>query len=250
MLNKTNQIRFFEETFLVINVSPKVVFGIFFFTLSNTNVDFFDQELWWRTYTIKEALPTIRYVELIGKKEFVATVLNPEHETYIVYVASLSSIPLVASPSSTLLDVHPSWRPQIYGLIAKKASTKVPNEYAKFADLFSLDLVSKLLKYTGINDHALEFIEGQQPPYGPIYNLETVDLETLKTYIGINLANDFIRPSKSLVGAPILFNWKSDGFLRLFVKYQGLNNLTIKNRYPLLLIGESLDKLRRAWQFT
>lgn len=32
--------------------------------------------------------------------------------------------------------------------------------------------------------------------------------------------------------------------------YRGLNNLTIKNRYPLLLIGESLNRLERAKQFT
>ena len=48
----------------------------------------------------------------------------------------------------------------------------------------------------------------------------------------------------------ILFDHKSDGFLRLCVDYQGLNNFTIKNRYLLPLIRESLDKLKRAKQFT
>ncbi len=32
--------------------------------------------------------------------------------------------------------------------------------------------------------------------------------------------------------------------------YRGLNNLTIKNRYPLPLVGESLDRLDWARQFT
>ena len=77
-----------------------------------------------------------------------------------------------------------------------------------------------------------------------------MELETLKAYIETNLANGFIRPSKSPAGAPILFDRKSDGFLRLCVNYRGLNNLTIKNRYPLPLIGESLDRLGRAKQFT
>ena len=40
--NKANQIRFFNETFLVANVSLEVVFEIFFFTLSGTNIDFLD----------------------------------------------------------------------------------------------------------------------------------------------------------------------------------------------------------------
>ena len=75
-------------------------------------------------------------------------------------------------------------------------------------------------------------------------------METLKTYIKTNLANGFIRPSKSPAGAPILFDRKPDGSLRLCVDYRGLNNLTIKNRYPLPLIGESLDRLGRAKRFT
>ena len=38
--DKVNQVRFFEETFLVANVSPKVVFKMPFLTLSGTDVDF------------------------------------------------------------------------------------------------------------------------------------------------------------------------------------------------------------------
>ena len=182
----------------------------------------------------------------MGKKEFAAAALDPEHETYVVHVASLSSTPLVAS-----LNVHPSRRPQISGLIVEEAPTTVPAEYSDFADVFSPDLASELPEHTGINDHAIELVEGcQQPPYGPIYSLGPVELETLKAYIETNLANGFIRPSKSPAGALILFDRKPDGFLRLYVDYQGLNNLTIKNRYPLPLIEESLDRLGRAKQFT
>ena len=77
-----------------------------------------------------------------------------------------------------------------------------------------------------------------------------MELKTLKAYIETNLANGFIRPSKSPAGAPILFDRKSDGSFRLCVDYRGLNNLTIKNQYPLPLIGESLDRLGRAKRFT
>ena len=70
------------------------------------------------------------------------------------------------------------------------------------------------------------------------------------TYIEINLANGFIRPSKFLSGAPILFDWELDRSFHLCVNYRDLNNITIKNQYPLPLIGESLDRLVRAKQFT
>ena len=104
--DKANRVRFFEETFLVANVSPEVVFGIPFLTLSSADIDFSGRELRWRTYTIKEVLSTTRRVELVGKKEFAAAALDPEHETYVVHVASLSFAPLVAFP-----DIHLSQKP-------------------------------------------------------------------------------------------------------------------------------------------
>ena len=101
-----------------------------------------------------------------------------------------------------------------------------------------------------MNQHAIELQKDQQPSYGSIYNLGLVELETLKTYIKTNFANSFIWTSKSPAGTSILFVRKPDGSLRLCVDYWGLNNLTIKNRYPLPLIGKSLDQLGRAKRFT
>ena len=181
----------------------------------------------------------------MGKKEFAAAALNLEHETYVVHVASLSSTPLVTS-----LNVHPSQEPQISGLITKEAPTKVPAKYLDFADDFFSDLATKLPKYTKINTYTIDLEEGKQPPYGPIYSLGPVELETFKTYIETNLANSFIRLSKFPAGAPILFDKKVNGNLCLCINYQGFNNITIKNWYLLLLIGEFLDCLGRAKRFT
>ena len=136
---------------------------------------------------------------------------------------------MLPNSSPLKLDVHPSRRPQISGLIAKKALTKVSAKYLDISDVFSLDLASELPEHTGINHHAIKPVDGQQPPYGPIYSLGLMKLETLKAYIKTNLANEFIRPSKSPANVPILFDQKSDFFLQLCVNYQGLNNLTIKN---------------------
>ena len=113
-------------------------------------------------------------------------------------------------PSSSLLqlNVHPSCRYQVFGLIVEEAFTKVPAKYSDFADVFSSNLAFELPEHIGINNYTIELVDGQQPPYGPIYSLGPVELETLKAYIETNLANGFIRPSKSPAGAPILFNRK------------------------------------------
>ena len=42
MMNKANQVRFFEKNFLVTNVNLEIVFGMLFLTLSSTNVVFLD----------------------------------------------------------------------------------------------------------------------------------------------------------------------------------------------------------------
>lgn len=68
-----------------------------------------------------------------------------------------------------------------------------------------------------------------------------MELETVKTYIKNNLANNFIRPSKFFIDNPILFIEKPNRSLQLSIDYRDLNNLTMKNPYPFSLIGKSLD---------
>ena len=224
--DKANQVRFFEETFLVANISLEIVFEMLFFTLSGSNVNFLGQELRWRIYTTEKTFPTIKYVELVDKKEFAAATLDPEYEIYVIHVRSVSSDAL---PIFSPFDVYPSQRSQISGLITEEAPTKVPAKYLDFTDLFSPDLASELPEHTRIKNYAIKLVDGQQLLYGSIYSLGPVELKILKTYIETNLANGFIKPSKLPVDASILFNRKSDGFFRLCVNYQGLKNLTIKN---------------------
>ena len=141
------------------NISPEVVLGMLFFTLSSANIDFLGRELWWRTYSIKEVLPTTRHIELVGKKKFTATTLNLENEIFIVHVTSVGSDMSPNSPPLEL-NVHPFCRPQVSGVIAEEANTKVPAEYLDFTDVFSSDLVSEPPKHTRIDDHVIELVNG------------------------------------------------------------------------------------------
>ena len=72
VVDKANRVKFFKKTFLVADVSPKVVFEMLFFTLNGADVDFLGQELRWKTYTTKKALSTTRRIKLVDKKEFAA----------------------------------------------------------------------------------------------------------------------------------------------------------------------------------
>lgn len=125
----------------------------------------------------------------------------------------------------------------------------LPEEFKDFADIFSKASADKLPPSTKYN-HSIPLEEGKQPPFGPIYSLSETELKALDVYLKEHLAKQFIRPSTSPAGAPILFVKKSDGSLRLCVDYRGLNRITIKNRYPLPLIQESLDRLKSAKYFS
>mgnify|MGYP005844173317 CR=1 FL=1 len=59
------------------------------------------------------------------------------------------------------------------------------------------------------------------------------DLEEIKTRINELLVKGYIRLSSSPWGAPVLLVEKKDGYLRMVVDYRALNEVTIKNKYPL-----------------
>ena len=241
MENKANRPRFFQEIFLVADTKFEMILGMPFLKISNADVSFGEGTLTWKTYTTNEALPTTERVQIVDPKEFVIAALDVDSETFVVHVAIRER---------EEMPVHSKRQAQVRALLFDEAPTEVPAEYFDYSNVFSVENAEKLPENTRINEHAIELEKDKQPPFGLIYSLGLIELETLKTYIKINLANDFIRPSKSPTEAPILFDKKPDGSLCLCVDYWGFNNITIKNRYPLPLIGESLDWLGRARRFT
>ena len=125
----------------------------------------------------------------------------------------------------------------------------IPAVYSEFVDVFCKANAETLAPHRSI-DHAIDLEGGLKLTYGRIYNLLEFELRTLKAYIETNLANGFIQRSSSSAAALNLFNKTKDGGLRLCVDYQALNTETIKNRFPLPLILERLDRLCGARIFT
>jgi len=128
---------------------------------------------------------------------------------------------------------------------------EISPEYSDFADVFSKANANKLPPHRQHLDHSIPLKEGAKLQFGPIYNLSEVELEILKEYIETNLRKGLIRESSSPFGAPVLFVKKFHGRgLYLCVYYQSLNRLIVKNRYPLPLISELLDRIKRSKFFT
>ena len=121
------------------------------------------------------------------------------------------------------------------------ATPDIPEQYKSYEELFRDDKTATALPQHKPWDHEIKLQEGKTPTFGPIYGLSERELKVLREYIDENLKKGFIRRSESPAGHPILFVPKKDSSDRLCVDYQKLNNITIKNRYPLPNISKLQD---------
>jgi hypothetical protein len=103
-------------------------------------------------------------------------------------------------------------------------------------------------------DRDLEFSIELLPETAPIskraYRMDVKDLIELKKQIEELLEKGFIRPSLSPWGALVLFVNKKDGSRRMCIDYRSLNEVTIKNKYPLPRIEDLFDQMRGATIFS
>ena len=91
-------------------------------------------------------------------------------------------------------------------------------------------------------DHEIPI--GNKPPIGRMYSMSDSELAEVRKWITENLSKGFVRAFSSSCTSPILFVKKKDGSLKLYVDYRALNDITLKDRYPLSRIEETLHKIR------
>ena len=125
----------------------------------------------------------------------------------------------------------------------------VPDYLHDFQDVFAKESYNALPDRK-IWDHAIELVPDAQSSNCKIYPLSRDEQAEMDAFIEENLRTGRIQPSKSPMASPCFFIKKKDGKLRLIQDYRKLNGMTVKNRYPLPLISELVEKLRGAQYFT
>jgi hypothetical protein len=129
-----------------------------------------------------------------------------------------------------LLKLLPSWLSDLYEGFLPRLADKLPPRRAW--------------------DHKIELIPGKEPPYLKNRPFSPPELRVIRKWLDDNLSKGFIRDSKASCAAPLLLAAKPGGGVRICQDYRGLNNVTIKNRYPLPLVRETLDALCNAKVYT
>jgi len=124
----------------------------------------------------------------------------------------------------------------------KKIKEMVPQRFLKWRKVFG-KVKSERMPIRKIWDHAIDLKEMFKPQKGRIYPLSRDEREEVQNFINNQLRKGYIRPSKYPQTSPVFFVGKKDGSKRMVIDYCNLNNQTVKNNYPLLLITDLIDNM-------
>ncbi|CAJ0966492.1 unnamed protein product [Ranitomeya imitator] len=158
-------------------------------------------------------------------------------ERYTILIQRLQD-PLVAS----LVDGKPLSKTILFAsepveLLAFPSNLlDLPATYLTYADVFNKKEAETLLPHRTYVCHIILF-PGSSPPRGHNYPLSQAETQAMSKYIKDNLARGFIRKSSSMAGGG------KDVSLRSCIDYRRLNQITVKNKYPLLLLSKLFDRL-------
>lgn len=143
--------------------------------------------------------------------------------------------------------------PSAFIEVLKSHKVEIPDKVAEilkeFADVTPSELQKNLLPRRAI-DHKIDIVPGAKPPARAPTRMSPLELAELRKQLTELLDAGFIQPSKAPYGAPVLFQKKQDGSLRMCVDYRALNKVTVKNKYPVPLVADLFDRLSKASFFT
>ena len=170
----------------------------------------------------------------------------------LLNTASLSTAPRETVEGEELLNGELFLAVGIMGgssTIDQAENPRLQSLLNEYKDVFANELPPELPPRRAV-DFEIELQPGAAPPSRPTYRLSFPEQAELKKQLEDLSSKNFIRPSKSPFGAPVLFVKKKDGTMRMVVDYRQLNQITVKNKYPLPRIDELLDKLKGAKFFS
>lgn len=125
----------------------------------------------------------------------------------------------------------------------------VPRIYHDLREAFCKDRARSLPPHRPY-DCAIDLLPGAPLPSSRLYSISQPERDAMERYITESLAAGLIRPSSSPVPAGFFFVDKKDKSLRPCIDYRGLNQITVKNKYPLPLLSSAFELLQGMTVFS
>jgi hypothetical protein len=126
----------------------------------------------------------------------------------------------------------------------------VPEHYRDFSKVFSEEESNQLPTHKAY-DHVIDLKpDAPESLRSKVYPMPVNKQAELDWFLEENLKKGYIVPLKSPMSSPVFFIKKKDGKLCLIQDYRKLNNISIKNRYPLPLALDIINQLCGARYFT
>ena len=189
--------------------------------------------------------------ETVSIEEFTDTLINEETGTAIViwpeaYPADDEDARPQLSCAKVAAADFDKFMKKVQHIDPRK---KLPEYLHKWVKVFSKPSADILPPHRP-EDHEIRLHDDAKLPFKRAYGMTRDELEATRKYVNDHLAKRFIRSSKSPVASPAILVKKPGGGLRFYVDYRALNAITIKNRYPIPQIRETLDRLCKARFYT
>ncbi|KAK1694297.1 hypothetical protein QYE76_010994 [Lolium multiflorum] len=127
----------------------------------------------------------------------------------------------------------------------------VPNEIQsvlkQYTDVFS---EPQTLPPQREYDHAIPLVPGAAPVNARPYRYSPLHKDEIERQVNAMLQDGLIVPSMSPFASPVLLVQKKDGTWRFCIDYRRLNEITIRNTFPMPVIDELLDELAGSKLFS
>ena len=246
--NENDVNRFFNDNFLKTNLEWDMTLSLLWMQLFEVKINWKIDKIESWSLIIESILFITNRIEKIESEELVSAAIDEKKEIFVMFVRVLHD------KKKNMNSVHIERRTQIdfaFAKIKNKSDIKIIlfEILTKFVDLTNENKTYELFDHE-FNDHAINLKSSKKSLYNSIYSLSKNEFKILRVYLNKHFKNEFIKLFIFSTDASILFVKKKNEILKLCVNYRNLNLLTIKNRYSLSLIDESLNRSNKARVYT
>jgi hypothetical protein len=141
---------------------------------------------------------------------------------------------------------------QLCSLDVQTSKTSIAQYLERIIDKNSkvFEDIPKSLPPTRNHDHEIHLIPRSVPPNIRPYRYPYAQKSEIERMVEEMLEDGIIRPSQISYSAPVVMVFKKDNSGHMCPDYREINNIIIKDKFPIPVIDELLDELHGAIYFT